>query len=338
MNGVIAWEPRIGRTQACRAFGIHERPWRHHCQDQRGDARERKSRAREGPPKPHPAKLTEEEKRKVLDVLCSPRFCDVGVTEAWATLLDENTYLCSPRTMHRILAEQDLTGERRQSGTRDKAGRPRVVATAPNQVWCWDITRLAGPSRGVWFYMYVIYDLWSRKIVGWTIDKAETAEVAENLITVTCGWENVAEHQLTIHSDRGAQMTSQTLADLYDVLGVRRSLSRPRVSNDNPHAEAGFKTMKYRSDWPGSYETIEDAMQHCESFVNWYNHEHHHTGIGLLTPADRHAGRGQAISRARQATLDQAFEEYPERFPGGRPVPPLVPERVWINPPVTEAK
>lgn len=333
MNGVIAWEPRIGRTNACLAFGINERTWRHYCQDQRGEARERKSRVKEGPPKQHPAKLNAAERQAVLDMLCSPRFCDVGVTEAWATMLDEGTYLCSVRTMHRILAEQDLTGERRQSGSRDKAGRPRVVATAPNQVWCWDITRLKGPSKGVWFYMYVIYDLWSRKIVGWTIDGAETAEVAEELIAMTSGLEGVVQHQLTIHSDRGAQMMSQTLADLYDALGVRRSLSRPRVSNDNPHAEAGFKTMKYRSDWPGSFESVEDAVAHCESFVNWYNDEHHHTGIGLLTPADRHAGRGQSVSAARQATLDEAFGVSPERFPGGRPLAPVVPERVWINPP-----
>ncbi len=338
MNGVITWEPRIGVTQACRAFGIAERTWRHHCQSLRGEARERPSRARCGPPKPHPASLTKAEKQVVLDVLCSPRFCDVGVLEAWATLLDEGTYLCSARTMHRVLQEHDLTGERRQSAYRERAGRPRVVATAPNMVWCWDITRLKGPAKGIWFYMYVIYDLWSRKIVGWTIDKTETGEIAKNLITVTAGREQVEQHQLTIHSDRGAQMVSGTLTDLYDSLGVRRSLSRPRVSNDNPHAESGFKTMKYRPDWPGAFDTIEDAFEHCESFVDWYNFEHHHTGIGLLTPADRHAGRGQAVESARQSTLDEAFEAHPERFTYGRPRPPSQPSRVWINPPSVRAK
>lgn len=338
MDGVITWKPRVGVSQACQAFGIKERTWRHHCQDQRGDTPERPSRARCGPPKPHPAALTKDEKQVVLEVLCSSRFCDVGVLETWATLLDEGTYLCSARTMHRVLAEHHLTGERRQSRYRERAGRPRLVATAPNQVWCWDITRLRGSSKGEWFYLYVIYDLWSRKIVGWTIDAAETAAVAENLITVTAEREQIGQYQLTIHSDRGAQMVSGTLTELYDVLGVRRSLSRPRVSNDNPHAEAGFKTLKYRPDWPGFFSRIEDAVEHCESFIGWYNHEHHHTGIGLLTPVDRHAGRGYRIGCARQATLDQAFEQYPERFAWGRPRPPSQPERVWINPPSVQAR
>jgi putative transposase len=247
MAAVASWEPRIGRLRACRAFGINERTWRHHHQNERGDARHRHSRATHGPPKPHPAQLTQPEKDAVVEVLCSPRFCDVGVAEAWATLLDEGTYLCSIRTMHRILAERDLTGERRQQPGRDRAAKPRVVATAPNQVYVWDISRLKGPGKGFWFYLYAIWDLWSRKIVGWTIDTTETADIAHHLIDVTCGREGVDRFQLIIHSDRGAQMMSVTLTELYDQLGVRRSLSRPRVSNDNPQAEAGFKTLKYRA-------------------------------------------------------------------------------------------
>lgn len=338
MNAVRSWEPRIGRSQACRAFGINERTWRHHHQHKRGDVPARRSRAKHGPPKPHPAQLTPAEKDTVIEALCSPRFCDVGVAEAWATLLDEGVYVCSVRSMHRVLAEEGLTGERRQSAPRDRAARPRVVATAPNQVFVWDISRLRGPGKGLWFYLYVIWDLWSRKIVGWTVDNVETADTAHRLIEVTCDREGVDRFQLTIHSDRGAQMMSTTLTELYDVLGVRRSLSRPRVSNDNPHAEAGFKTLKYRSDWPGSFATIDDALEHCGRFVDWYNHDHHHTGIGLVTPADRHAGRGDSIDRARQATLDQAFEAHPERFAYGRPRPPKQPDRVWINPPTITAK
>jgi len=338
MNAVRLWEPRIGRGRACQAFGISERTWRHHCQHERGESRVRRSRAKHGPPKPHPAKLTPAETQTVIEVLCSPRFCDVGVAEAWATLLDEGVYICSARTMHRVLAERNLTGERRQSPPRDRAARPRVVATAPNQVWVWDISRLAGYGKGLWFYLYVVWDLWSRKIVGWTVDSVETAEVAEHLINVTCEREGIDRFQLIIHSDRGAQMMSSTLTELYDALGVRRSLSRPRVSNDNPHAEAGFKTLKYRSDWPGSFETLDDAKAHCERFVDWYNFDHHHTGIGLVTPADRHAGRSHSIDRARQATLDQAFAEHPERFAYGRPRPPKQPDRVWINPPTITTK
>lgn len=333
MVAVEAWAPRIGVGCACRAFGIDQRTWRHHCQKQRGELPERPSRAKHGPVKPHLASLTLEERDAVVEVLCSTRFSDVGVLETWATLLDEGTYLCSARTMHRVLAERDLTGERRQSGRRDRAGRPRVVATAPNQVWCWDITRLAGPLKGSWFYLYVVFDLWSRKAVGWCVDRAETAEIAEHLIAVTCRRENVDRYQLIIHSDRGAQMVSVTLTELYDLLGIRRSLSRPRVSNDNPQAEAGFKTLKYRSDWPGRFASMADAVEHCARFFAWYNVEHHHTGIGLLTPDDRHAGRGQMIGRERQATLDRAFCARPERFGGGRPSPPVQPERVWINPP-----
>ena len=175
-------------------------------------------------------------------------------------------------------------------------------------------------------------DLWSRKAVGWCVDIEETAAVAEKLIATIAAREGVARHQLIVHSDRGAQMTSGTLTDLYDTLGMRRSLSRPRVSNDNPHAEAAFKTLKYRPDWPTTFETLAEVTAHCEQFFGWYNNEHHHSGIGMLTPADRHSGHGQRIDIARQAVLDAAFQAHPERFPNGRPHPPHQPERVWINP------
>jgi putative transposase len=284
------------------------------------------------PRRAHPAKLTLVEEQAVLDVLCEPRFVDVGVAECWATLLDEGIYLCSESTMHRILRDHDLAGQRRQRRSRGRHARPRLVATAPNMVWVWDISRLPGPFKGVWFYLYAIWDLWSRKTVGWCIDIVENADTAERLITVTCRRERVKRHQLVIHSDRGVQMTAGTIAELYEQLGIRRSLSRPRVSNDNPHAEAGFKTLKYRPDWPARFATVEDAIAQCDKFFSWYNDEHHHAGIGLLTPADRHAGNGQRINTARQTVLDQAYQAHPERFPNGPPVPPRQPARVWINP------
>jgi len=331
-NSIEAWTPRVGVELSCAAFGVPSRTWRHHQQKARGELPVRPSRATGRPRRTHPAALDAGERQAVLDVLCEPRFADAGVTEIYATLLDEGVYLCSESTMHRLLREHQLSGQRRQGAPRDAHPRPRVVATAPNMVWCWDISRLPGPRKGVWFYLYAIWDLWSRKTVGWCVDHNETADIAEQLISTTARREHVARHQLIIHSDRGAQMTSGTLTDLYDQLGVRRSLSRPRVSNDNPHAESGFKTLKYRPDWPERFTSIEDATTYCEAFFDWYNNEHHHTGIGLLTPADRHAGNGTAISRARQAVLDRAYQAHPERF-GRRPSPPHQPARVWINPP-----
>ena len=326
------WARRVGVTLACSAFGVPARTWRHRRQAADGRLTPRRSRATGVPRRAHPAKLSAIEEQAVLDVLCSERFVDVGVAECWASLLDDGIYLCSESTMHRILREHGLFGQRRQGERRDRHPKPRVVATAPNMVWVWDISRLPGPRRGVWFYLYAIWDLWSRKTVGWCVDTTETADIAEKLITVTCRRERIDRHQLIIHSDRGAQMTAGTITELYDSLGIRRSLSRPRVSNDNPHAEAGFKTLKYRSDWPTRFDSIDAAIAHCEAFFYWYNHEHHHTGIGLVTPADRHAGNGATINRTRQTVLDAAYASHPERFPHGRPIPPRQPVRVWINP------
>lgn len=329
---VNEWIPRVGIELACQAFGIPPRTWRYHLQRRTGRLPLRESRASGLVRRTHPAKLSPVEEQAVLDALCEARFVDVGVSECWATLLDEGVYMCSQSTMHRVLRDHDLAGQRRQQSRRDRHARPRLVATAPNMVWVWDISRLPGPSKGIWFYLYAIWDLWSRKTVGWCVDIVETAEIAERLITVTCQREHVVRHQLIIHSDRGAQMTAGTITELYDMLGIRRSLSRPRVSNDNPHAEAGFKTLKYRPDWPARFATIDDAIAHCETFFGWYNNEHHHTGIGLLTPADRHAGNGTRINLARQTVLDSAYQQHPERFPNGHPVPPRQPARVWINP------
>jgi putative transposase len=332
ITNVTVWAPQVGIELACQAFGIASRTWRYHLQLAAGRVPVRVSRATGRPRRPHPAKLTAAEEKAVLDVLCEDRFADVGVSECWATLLDESIYLCSESTMHRVLRDHNLAGQRRQRSRHDRHTRPRLVATAPNMVWVWDISRLPGPSKGTWFYLYAVWDLWSRKTVGWCVDIVETAEIAQRLITVTCAREHVDRYQLIIHSDRGAQMTAGTLTELYDDLGIRRSLSRPRVSNDNPHAEAGFKTLKYRPDWPTRFATLNDAIAHCETFFQWYNNEHHHTGIGLLTPADRHAGNGARINTARQTVLDAAYANHPERFPNGPPTPPRQPARVWINP------
>lgn len=309
------------------------RTWRYYLQKQRGEVKPRLSQKQIGPPKPHPATLTQAEQDRVVELLCSERFCDFGVAEVWATLLDEGIYICSETTMHRILRQNGLNGQRRQASFREPKPKPRVVATAPNVVWCWDISRIPGPLKGLWFYLYCIWDLWSRYAVGWTAAETETAEIAEVLISTTISRQQVDRHGLTIHSDRGAQMTAQTITDLYDQLGIRRSLSRPRTSNDNPHAEAGFKTLKYKSDWPDRFDTLNNVNNHCEQFFNWYNYQHHHSGIGLITPADRHQGNGQLIDTQRRVTLETAYQAHPERFPKGPPQPPKQPKRVWINPP-----
>lgn len=334
---IESWHGRVGIELACQAFGVNPRTYRHHRQKRRGESRPRASTATGLPRRAHPAKLSPEEETIVLQTLCSERFVDVGVSEVYATILDEGIYLCSDSTMHRILREHGLSGQRRQRQP-GHHHKPRVVATAPNMVWVWDISRLPGPSKGAWFYLYTVWDLWSRKTVGWTIDETETSDVAQKLISVCCKRENVKRHQLIIHSDRGAQMTAGTITELYDTLGIRRSLSRPRVSNDNPHAEAGFKTLKYRPDWPVRFTSIEHATAHCDKFFRWYNDEHHHTAIGLLTPSDRHAGNGQRITKARQTVLDAAYTAHPERFPNGQPHPPRQPSRVWINPTQTHSK
>lgn len=336
ITDVEAWTPKVGLELACTAFGVAPRTWRHHRAKRAGTLPARPSRQSGEPRRPHPAKLDPIEEAAVLSVLCSERFTDAGIAEVYATLLDEGVYLCSESTMHRILRDHGLSGQRRQRQP-GRHRRPRVVATAPNMVWVWDISRLPGPHQGIWFYLYTIWDLWSRKTVGWCVENTETAAVAEKLITVTARRERVDRHQLVIHSDRGTQMTSGTLTDLYDQLGIRRSLSRPRVSNDNPHAEAGFKTLKYRPDWPTRFASLDHAVAHCEQFFGWYNNEHHHTGIGLLTPNDRHAGNGPAINAARQTVLDNAYQTHRERFPNGHPHPPRQPTRVWINPPALHA-
>ena len=245
VTNIEGWAERVGAELAAKAFGVAPRTWRHHAQKQRGELPERPSRATGKPRRPHPAKLTDEEEQEVVDTLCSEEFVDVGVDEVFVTILDDGIYLCSPSTMHRILRDRGLNGQRRQGNPRQGHPRPRVVATAPNMVWVWDISRIPGPAKGVWFYLYMVMDLWSRKAVGWCVDIEETAAIAEKLIATIAAREGIERHQLEVHSDRGAQMTSGTLAELYDTLGVRRSLSRPRVSNHNPHAEAAFRTLKY---------------------------------------------------------------------------------------------
>lgn len=280
--------------------------------------------------------LPPDERDHVRAVLCSERFADLAPAQVYAALLDDGTYLCSISTMYRILREHGLIRERRRGHRRAGHNVPRVQASAPNQVWTWDISRLRGPAARQWFYLYVLLDIYSRKIVGWSIDTVESDKVARRLIRATCRREAINPDVLTLHSDRGAQMTSTTIAELLEDLGVTRSLSRPRTSNDNPYSESNFKTAKYRPDYPARFESIDAARTWMRRFVAWYNHDHYHSGIGYLHPADVHAGTAHSVVAARQGVLDAAYQANPDRFRRRRPTADTPPTEAWINKPTIQ--
>jgi putative transposase len=277
--------------------------------------------------------LSQTEKASVRQVLDSPRFQDQAPQEVYATLIDEGQYLCSVRTMYRILAENTEVRERRNQLQHPNYVKPELLATQPNQLWSWDITKLLGPAKWTYYYLYDIMDVFSRYVVGWLIAEREAASLAEMLIAETCLRQNILPGQLTVHADRGSSMTSRPVALLMADLGVTKTHSRPHVSNDNPFSEAQFKTLKYRPDYPARFGCQPDARGWAQDFFQWYNYEHHHTALGLLTPADVHFGRTQAVLAQRQQVLTAAYLKNPERFVQGQPKPPQLPQAVWINPP-----
>jgi putative transposase len=264
--------------------------------------------------------------------LNSERFCDLSVREVWATLLDEGIYLCSVSAMYRILRERGEVRERRRQACHPSRVKPELVARCPNEVWSWDITKLLGPEKWIWYHLYVILDIFSRKAVGWTLATRESAALAEGLIADTLEREGIGRNQLTIHADRGSSMTSKPVAFLLADLGVTRSFSRPHVSDDNPFSESQFKTLKYRPDFARRFANIAAARAFCGRFFAWYNAEHHYSGIGLHTPNDVHSGRAVDVRARRAAVLDDAYRRHPERF-RSRPVPPKLPSVAWINQP-----
>ena len=288
-------------------------------------------------PKISPRAFSEAEKIKVRQELNSERFQDQSPREVYATLMDEERYLCSWRSMYRILSENNEVRERRNQLRHPNYAKPELLATAPNQLWSWDITKLLGSSKWTYFYLYVILDVFSRYVVGWMIAERESAALAEALISQTCTRQGIQRGQLTIHADRGSSMTSKPVALLLADLGVTKTHSRPHVSNDNPYSEAQFKTLKYRPDYPARFGCQQDARAWAHTFFDWYNREHHHTGLALLTPADVHFNRAQIVLQKRQAVLQAAYEKTPERFVKGPPVPAQLPKAVWINPPVQPA-
>ena len=281
-----------------------------------------------------PLALSAEERQGVLAVLNSTRFLDQAPREIYATLLDEAVYLCSVRTMYRILESQGQVRERRDQLRHPNYQKPELLATAPNQVWSWDITKLKGPAKWTYFYLYVILDIFSRYVVGWMVAHQESAPLAQKLIAQSCEKQAIPPGQLTIHADRGPSMTSKPVAFLLADLGVTQTHSRPYVSDDNPFSESQFKTLKYRPDFPERFGSQEDARAFCHPFFVWYNNRHYHSALGLLTPADVHYSRAALVIKERQLVLDQAFEKHPNRFKGKKPKPLAVPHEAWINKPL----
>jgi putative transposase len=326
MKAVEELTPCIGTAAACRCLGVPRATLYRH----------RNPKPSETPPCP-PLKsaraLSDQERTDVLDVLHSEPFVDKAPAEVYATLLDQGRYLCSIRTMYRILDDQQEVRERRSQLRHPDYPKPQLVATGPNQVWSWDITKLLGPAKWTYFHLYVIVDIFSRYAVGWMLAHRESEHLAERLIRETIVKEDILSGQLTIHSDRGPSMRSQTVAQLLATLGVNKSHSRPHVSNDNPFSESQFKTLKYRPDFPERFACFDDALAFCDEFFHWYNHEHYHWALALLTPSTVHHGRAENVLAARQAVLAAAHAAHPERFVRQPPRPLLLPSEVWINPP-----
>jgi putative transposase len=268
----------------------------------------------------------------VRELLNSERFVDQAPAAVYATLLDEEVYVGSVSTMYRILRQEGEVKERRQR-TKSQYTKPELLATGPNQLWSWDITKLLGPEKWTYYYLYVIMDVFSRYVVGWMIAPRESAAFAEELIAQTCQNQNIEPNHLTIHADRGSAMTSKAVAFLLADMGVTKTHSRPHVSNDNPYSEAQFKTLKYRPDFPDRFGSIQDARAFCLTFFTWYNQEHRHSGIAMMTPENVHHGRTDQIIAVRQRALNNAYSSHPERFVRKQPRHAALPTAAWINPP-----
>ena len=277
--------------------------------------------------------LSQAERQIVLATLHEPRFVDLAPPQVYTQLLEEGRYLCSIRTMYRLLAAHDEVRERRAVASRVVYAKPELLATRPNEVWSWDITKLKGPSKWAYYYLYVILDIFSRYVVGWMIAERESSTLAQRVIAESCRKQKIVAEQLTLHADRGSSMKSKIVAQLLADLGVTKTHSRPHVSNDNPFSESQFKTLKYRPEFPHRFGCIQDARTFACEFFPWYNGEHRHSGVALYTPADVHYGRIEQVRQSRQATLDAAYRRHPNRFVRKPPEAATPPQAVWINPP-----
>ena len=324
MAGAQELAPTVGVAAACTAMGVPRSSF-YAAQQPVHPTPNPQPR-----PRSHRA-LRPDEEQAIRDLLNSERFVDEAPRTIYATLLDAGHYSCSWRTMYRILKQDAATRERRAQRRRPAYTAPELLATGPNQVWSWDITKLRGPMPGVWYNLYVVLDIFSRKIVGWLLAEREDAALAEVLIAESYTREGVQPHQLTLHADRGAPMTSKTLAELLIDLGVAQSHSRPTISDDNPYSESQFKTMQYGASYPERFASLDDARAWMRWFTDWYNHEHKHSGIALLPPGVVHSGRAAEVLAKRQATMNTAYAARPERVPRGCPQVAQPPREVGIN-------
>jgi putative transposase len=361
MTSTVELVPLVGVTAACQALGVGRASFYRRAQRHPGAAERREPVTPVAPstgdggllgglvrltpvdpatPVPaaalaavHPRALSSAEQQAVLELLHSPRFRDAAPAAVYATLLDEGAYLASERTMYRLLAAAGESRDRRNQLVHPTYSKPELLATEPNQVWSWDITKLLGPVKWTYYYLYVLLDIYSRYVTGWMVAHAEQAALAERLMAESIAKQGIPPGQLTLHADRGASMTSKPVAFLLADLGVTKTHSRPHVSNDNPYSEAQFKTLKYRPGFPERFSSIEEARAFCQDFFRWYNTQHRHSGIGLLPPEAVHYGRAEAMHQARAQVLAAACAAHPERFVRHPPRPPQLPTAAYINPP-----
>jgi putative transposase len=320
--------PIIGTRPACRALGASPATFYR---------RRRPPEPRPPRPRPVPARaLSEAERESVLAELHSDRFVDSSPAQVWATLLDEGRYLASERTMYRLLAARHGgVRERRDQLTHPGYAKPELLAQRPNELWSWDISKLKGPAKWTYFYLYAILDVFSRYAVGWTVQYRENGQLAKALIEQATEQQQIGHSVLTLHADRGGPMRGKPVAFLLADMGITKTHSRPYTSTDNPYSEAHFKTLKYRPEFPERFDDIEQARDFCRGFFRWYNHEHRHSGIGLMTPAAVHHGQARQLHAARARVLEDAYAATPERFVRRAPVPPELPTAAWINKPDT---
>jgi putative transposase len=324
---IAALTPLVGVRAGCAAVGEAQARWyRRHRQSQPPPKPERV-------PAPQPRALSQVERAEVRRVLNSDEHVDEAPATVYATLLDEGVYLASVPTMYRVLREHDEVRERRRQATHPAAKKPELLATQPNEVYSWDITKLLGPAKWTYYYLYVILDIYSRYVPGWMLAHTESARLAEALLADTVTNQDIGHGQLTVHADRGSPMVAKPVAFLLADLGVTKSHSRPHCSNDNPFSESQFRTMKYRPEFPERFGCYADAHTFCGRFFRWYNGEHRHSGIGFHTPADVHYGRAEAVREKRAIVLNDAYAIHPERFVRKPPQPPALPTAVWINEP-----
>jgi putative transposase len=322
--------PVVGVRGACSAVG--ESRARHY-------RRHRKSPAPAKPDTvvtPQPRALSDVERKEIRAVLNSAEHIDEAPATVYAKLLDQGIYLGSVSSMYRVLRDHGEVGDRRRHATHPARVKPELVAAKPNQVYSWDITKLHGPQKWTYYYLYTVIDIYSRYVPGWMLARAERASLAEALMAETIAKQGIGAGELTIHSDRGSPMIAKPVAHLLADLGVTKSHSRPHVSNDNPYSESHFRTLKYRPDFPKTFGSFEDAHAHCARFISWYNDDHRHSGIGFHTPADVHYGRAQLVRQRRGQVLNAAYAAHPERFVRKAPTPPELPTVAWINRPQEE--